>query len=415
MYDKIVVLIIFILCYSLAILRKFKLAYISLVSAGLLLILGSISPLEAFSSIKWDVLGIYWGFMMISMVFAESQMPKLIAFKIIKHVKKEKYVIFWLCAIAAFLSAFMENVGVVLMLAPVAIEAARKLKSKIFNYLIAIAISSNIVTTITMVADPPSILLAIETGMKFFDFYWFQGKISLGTITFLGVVVALGSLLIIFKKLNNKIDYEENEKINVDYIPTILFILGVFALAFLPDQGIRPGIVGLTGGGIALGLYLKNAKKMMKDFDWNSFFFIVGIFIVIGSLKSTGLLDSFANFIGTIGIKNVPLMIVIFVLISVLASSFIDNVPWTILMIPVCTQVAQMLNISAVPLLFGMLIGTGMGGNITPIGATANVFACGILEKEGYKIKIKEYLKISLPFTLTAVLVSTLVLILVWV
>jgi len=125
MYEEVIALIIFVLCYYLAITRKFKLAYISIISGTILLLLGIISPSEAVQSIRWDVLGIYWGFMMISMIFAESGLPKLISFKIIKHVKKEKYVIFWLCAITTFLSAFMENVGVVLMIAPVAIESAK--------------------------------------------------------------------------------------------------------------------------------------------------------------------------------------------------------------------------------------------------------------------------------------------------
>jgi len=414
MDEKLIALVIFITCYSLVISRKFKLSFISLTAAFLLFCFGIVSPRTAiFEAIKWDVLAIYWGFMMISMIFSKSKMPALIANKIIKRAKKEKYVILFLCAITALLSAFMENVGVVLMMAPVAIESARKLKSNLFPYIVAIAISSNIVTTLTMIADPPSIILALETGMKFFDFYWFQGKLSLGAITFFGAIAALLSLLYIFRKMKKNVETSE-EKIEVDYLPSIVFLAGILALAVAPYFELRSGIVGIGAGLTALAVGKKDRKGMLKDFDWNSFFFIVGIFIIISSLEITGLLDNFVNKIADLEMSNGSLMLAIIIWISVAVSSFMDNVPYTVLMIPICIKLAAITGANPFLFLFGMLIGTGIGGSITPVGATANVFACGILEKEGYKIKTKDYMKISLPFTIIAVLVCHLLLQILW-
>ena len=174
--SKMIVLVLFVACYGLALSRKVKIAYASLGAAALLLVSGILTPADAlFKAIKWDVLGIYWGFMMVSFVFMKSRMPELIANRMLARVSSEKYVIFALSAFTAFLSAFMENVGVVLMMAPVAITVSRMMKSDLFPYMIAIAISSNVVTTLTMVADPPSIILAMETGMKPLDFYYFLG------------------------------------------------------------------------------------------------------------------------------------------------------------------------------------------------------------------------------------------------
>ncbi len=414
MIEKIIVLAIFIACYSLAISRKVKLAYISLASAGLIVLLGIAAPQIAFFSlIKWDVLGIYWGFMMVSMIFMESRMPTLIADKVVNNVKKEKYALLALCAITALISSFMENVGTVLMMAPIAIEMARKLKSSLFPYLIAIAISSNVVTTITMIADPPALVMAISTGMKFFDFYWFQGRLGLGVITFFGVVAALLSLLYTFRKMNKPVKIAR-EKIKVDYVPSVVFVAGVIALAASSYAGVTPGVVGVIVGIVALLVGGRKAKKMMKEFDWNSFFFITGIFVVIGSLEITGLLSDFVNGIGGLGITNASVMLAIIIWLSVAASSFIDNVPFTVLMIPVCNQIAAVMGVNPFPLIFGMLIGTGIGGNITPVGATANVFACGMLEKRGYKIKLKDYMKISLPFSVIAVLVAHVLLQFLW-
>lgn len=414
MIEKIIVLAIFIACYALAMSRKVKLAYVSLASAGLVVLLGLVGPQTAFFSlIKWDVLGIYWGFMMVSMIFMESKMPALIANTVINKVKKEKYAILALCVITASISAFMENVGTVLMMAPIAIEMSKKLKTSLFPYMVALAISANVVTTLTMVADPPALIMAISTGMKFLDFYWFQNRLSLGVVTFFGVVAALLSLLYIFRKMNKPVKIS-HEKIKVDYIPSVIFVAGVLALVIGPYFGISPGVVGIVVGAVALLAGRKRAKKMMMDFDWNSFLFITGIFVVIGSLEITGLLSDFVNGIGGLGITNASVMLAIIIWVSVVGSSFIDNVPYTILMIPVCNQLGALMGVSPFPFLFGMLIGTGIGGNITPIGATANVFACGMLEKRGYKIKLKEYMKISLPFTVVAVLVAHVLLQLLW-
>ncbi|MCJ7816896.1 MAG: hypothetical protein MUP55_03485, partial [Candidatus Aenigmarchaeota archaeon] len=345
MIEKIIALTIFIACYYLAISRRIKLAYASLGAAGLLILFGIVSPQAAvFSAIKWDVLGIYWGFMMVSMIFTESGIPSLIASKIVRHAKKEKFAIVYICAITAFLSSFMENVGTVLMVAPIAIELSKKLKSSLFPYLVSIAISANIVTTVTMISDPPALILAIQTGMKFFDFYWFQNRLSLGVITLFGVAAALASLLVIFRHMNKAVSIKE-EKIKVDYIPLAVFIAGVLALAFGPYFGLSPGPVGLAAGFASLIVARKKAKSMIKDFDWNSFLFITGIFVVIGSLEITGLLTDFVNGVGGLGITSPAIILAIVIWVSVAASSFMDNVPYTVLMIPECNQLASLMNI----------------------------------------------------------------------
>ncbi|MEW5934197.1 MAG: SLC13 family permease [Bacillota bacterium] len=412
---KIVTLIIFVACYSLAISRKVKIAYASVGAAVLLMVLGIVSPrVAATEAIKWDVLGIYWGFMMVSFVFLESRVPALLAQKIIQVAPTEKWVLLSLCALTAFLSAFMENVGVVLMMAPIALELSRRLGTPLFPYIVSIAISSNVVTTVTMVADPPPIILAMETGLVFKDFYWFQGKPGLGLITIVGVLAALLTLAIQFRGWNRKVDMPP-ERIPVTYGASILFVVGVLGLAFGPEFGIRPGIVGMIAGLVALYLGRNKLREMIIEFDWNSFFFIVGVFVVISSLEITGLLADFATAIHSlVGGVGPALCLAVIIWVSVAASSFMDNVPYTVLMIPVCEHLASLMGVSPWPFLFGMLIGTGIGGNITPVGAAANVFACGYLEKHGHKVELKQYLKLGIPFSVTAVAVAHLLLQLIW-
>ncbi len=412
--EKIVVLAVFVLCYALALSRKVKIAYASLGAAAVLIVSGILPPADAlFKAVKWDVLGIYWGFMMVSFVFMQSHMPDLIANRILARVKTEKYIIFYLCILTAFLSAFMENVGVVLMMAPVAISVSRKMESDLFNYLIPIAISSNVVTTLTMVADPPSIILAMETGMKPLDFYWFHGKLGLGTITLFGVFVAMAVMLFQLRGMKKPVSVAR-EAIATTKGASILFVLGVASLAIGPEFGVRPGIVGFTVGVIALVMGRNYLKEMLVEFDWNSFFFIMGVFMVIYTLNASGLLKDFADLVVHVGIDNPAAMLAFLVWISVALSSFMDNVPYTILMIPVCQNLAAVFGIEAWSLLYGMLVGTGIGGNITPVGATANVFACGILEKQGGKVELVRYLKFSIPFSVAAVLGCHILIHIIW-
>jgi Na+/H+ antiporter NhaD/arsenite permease-like protein len=412
--EKILVLVVFVACYALALSRKVKIAYASLGASAVLLLLGLLKPADAvFEAIKWDVLGIYWGFMMVSHVFMKSRMPELIANRILARVRVEKHALFAICLLTAFLSAFMENVGVVLMMAPVAIAICNRVGSNMLYYLVSIAISSNVVTTLTMVADPPPIILAMETGMKPLDFYYFQGRIGLGTITFFGVVVALLTLLVQLRHLDKKIAYER-EAIHATKGASVLFALGVGALAVGPEFGVRPGVVGLVAGMISLYMGRSDLRGMLVEFDWNSFLFIIGVFMVIYALNDSGLLKDFARLVVSTGFSAPAPMLALLTWVSVGLSSFMDNVPYSILMIPVCQSLADTLGVAAWPFLYGMLIGTGIGGNISPVGATANVFACGILEKQGQKIHLGSYLKLSLPFSVAAVATAHILLQLLW-
>lgn len=415
---KLITLIIFATCYGAAVMRKIKLAYIGVISAFLLMALllptNVMTPQQVVNSIRWDVLGVYWGFMMLSITFAISGVPEHLARHILHRTKNEGKALLAICAMTAFLSSFLENVGVFLIMAPIAIEVAKRAKSSLFMYLVPIAISSNIVTTVMMIADPPALILASESGMGFLDFYWFQGKIGLGVISIIAALVGLATLYFVnFRRMKKKIQVTD-ERIKTNYLPTGLFIGGITALALNSYIGVGPGVIGLIVGAIALVIGWRNLREMLIDFDWNSFFFIFGIFIVIGAVGAVGILGDFANAIGVLSFNNPVITLIVVTWLSVALSAFIDNVPYTVLMIPVCTSLASSMGMSPFPFLYGMIIGTGIGGNITPVGATANVFACGMLEKRGYRIKFKEYMKISVPMTIASVLVAYLLLQLIW-
>ncbi|MBI3325672.1 MAG: hypothetical protein HYZ81_03075 [Nitrospinae bacterium] len=410
--EKWLTLLIFGGCFALILYRNIKIAYVSLGAAALLIALGITSPSAAFlQRVDWNVLAIYWGYGMLAIVFRESKIPAFVASYVLARVKREKYALLFLCALAAFLSAFMANPVIVIMLAPLAIEMAERLQASLFLYLIGLAISSNVVTTVSMVADPPALILAMATGMTFLDFYWFQGKVGLGTLSIVGVAAALLTLLVQFRHLTNTVDLQE-ERVQVSYGPLLIFVLSVLALAFIPMR--HPGIVGFLVGVASLSIGRRMVGAMTREFDWETIWFLIGIFIVIGAVEGVGLLKDFADWLGGTGLRSPTVYLLILIWMSVGLSAFIDNVPYTVLMIPVCEYVAQSLGISPWPLYFGMLVGTGIGGNLTPVGATANVLACGMLEQRGYSIKLGQYMKLSVPFSVAAVLAAHILLQWIW-
>lgn len=413
---KWVTLGIFVVCYGLILWRRIKISYVALASAALLVAIGAL-PLRvaALEAVNWNVLGIYWGFLMVSLVFAESGAPAALANFLVRRSKTEGRALLALCVLAAVLSAFMENVGVTLMLAPIGFAMARAAGSSPATYLISIACSSNLVTTVTMIADPPALILADATGMQFFDFYWFQGRLGLGAISALAVAAGFVALYFTALRRMKKPVHVEHEKVEVSVLPAVLFAAGVVALGVSPYIGVPIGAIGVAVGLIALVLERKRLRHVISEFDWHSLLYIFAIFVVVGAVNHVGLLEDGAAWLVGIGVDRAWLALLFLTAISVALSSFVDNVPFTMLMIPVCTYMASAIGMATpFPLLFGVLVGTGLGGNLTPVGATANVFACGALEKQGCKVDLWTFMKIGALMSLTAVAVAHLLLQLLW-
>jgi Na+/H+ antiporter NhaD/arsenite permease-like protein len=407
------VLGVFAATFVLVLARALPVPLVALGAAALLVAAGAVSPREAAGRfISWDAIGLYFGFGVLAVALRESHWPRLAANLALRRLRRERHVLLFLYALAAALSAVLPNPVVVLLLAPLAFDLAERLAVPPFRALVGIAAASNAVTTVSMVADLPTIILASETGMRFIDFYWFKARPGLGTIS----VAAIAAAFAVFAFQLRRLDREatlRRDAVRVRVGPLVVFGLGVAGL-LVPALARSPGLVGLAVGGLSLALLSDRIPQTLRETDWGSMLFLAGIFVVTGAVEKFGFLRDAAAFVVRLGLTNTVLLVSLVTWISVLLSSFIDNVPYTVLMIPVCRTLARDLGIDAEPLLYGMLVGTGIGGNLTPVGATANVLACGMLEKRGVPVRLGSYLAVTAPFTLAAVLAAELLVLLFW-
>lgn len=414
-------LLIFLTAYILFVFLPKKRTHIALIGALLLVLLGIISPKEAFFAINWNVMGIFVGTLVVADIFMESRVPAYIAELIVDKAKNTAWAILLICALSGFISAFVENVATVLIVAPIALALAKKLKLNPVNMMIAIAISSNLQGTATLIGDPPSMLLGGFAKMTFWDFFFYKGRPSIFFAVELGAITSFFVLYFIFRNLKQKTTFIPVEKVR-SWVPTILLVglVVLLALSSFFDTGFSyaAGIICMVFAIIVL-LWEKFANKgsivkEIKSLDWETTFFLVGIFILVGSISSTGWIEVISGFLsGQIG-ENIFLGYTVVVFISVLLSAFIDNVPFLAAMLPVAVSMSNKLGIDPSLFLFGLLIGASLGGNITPIGASANIVACGLLKKEGYEVKFTHFVKIGLPFTLVAVSAAYLFVWFVW-
>jgi len=412
---------IFLTAYLLFIFLPKKRTFVAVFSSLLLILTRIISFKEAFLSINWNVMGIFVGTLIVADIFMESRVPAYVAEIIVDRARNTAWAILSICVLTGFISAFVENVATVLIVAPIALSLAKKLKINPMNMMIAIAVSSNLQGTATLIGDPPSMLLAGFAKMNFTDFFFYKGRPSIFFAVELGAVASFFVLYFIFRKHKEKIKLVAIEKVK-SWIPTIILVLLVLVLALSSffDTGFSymAGTICIIFGIISV-LWEKLVNKGsilegIKSLDWETTFFLAGIFILVGSITLTGGIEVISNSLAGLVGKNIFLGYTLIIFISVFLSAFIDNVPFLAAMLPVAISLSDKLQINPSLFLFGLLIGTSLGGNITPIGASVNIVACGLLKKEGYEVKFKDFVKIGLPFTLVAVTAAYLFVWLVW-
>ena len=369
-----IALILFILMYVVMIVKQEWRLYAIWAVALLFVGLGILqrNPLYLLSVINWNVIMMIGGTMVIVYYFIESKMPNRLAEIILDKCSNVMWVII-------LMSLF--------------------------------AVSSNLQGAATLVGDTTSIMLGGYAKMNFMEFFFMKGKPGMFFSVELGAMATVPIMMLLFRKFRQPV--EATEKTEVEgYFPSFALIGVVVALivaSFIPNTpGIINGLICCVIAVIcmAVDFHVKkmpeNLKKSLLSVDRETLMILMGLFLVIQGITDVGLIDLAAEGIVKLGGNNLFLLYSIIVWGSVIFSAFIDNIPYVATMLPIITGICQLLQIEPYLLYFGLLTGATLGGNITPIGASANITAVGMLKQEGYKVGFGEFMKIGIPFTLAA-------------
>ena len=437
-----VCLIIFAITYIMIFSMEKIRPYVACGSALIFVILGSVgvfdsfsySPIDALGEIDWNVLMMIAGIMGTVGLFIDSGMPKRLSEIIVEKVPDVKWMVVIMSLFAGIVSAFVDNVATVLMIAPVALAICKKLEISPVPVIICISISSNLQGAATLVGDTTSILLAKAAELDFMDFFFLNGTPGMFFVTEIGAILSTVIIYFMFRKQKDPVNIEGRTEVE-DKVPTWLLgltVLTLIAASFIPyKDAAAPGQFykpDISNGLICLTYFLigiirktvkeksaKDSLRCFKELDFYTLFLLAGLFIVIGAIKEAGIIDLLANGIfklcggSSLSKGSMLLAYTIIVWMSVLISAFIDNIPYVATMLPVVAVLTDnFMQSDAYPfsryvLYFGLLVGATLGGNLTPVGASANITGIGILRKEGFEVENKTFMKYSVPFTLTAV------------
>jgi len=387
--------------------------------------------------INFNVLMVFSGILLIAEVLIEAGIPANMAGHIVARSGNYGRAALYLCVMSGIISIFVENVATVMIVAPIALEVAKRLRTNPVTLLIGIAIASNLQGTATLVGDPPSMIMAAAENMDFNDFFFMHGKPGIFFAVEVGALFSFFVLAWFLREDSRKIPAIEIPAVGSWFPGWVLagVILGLALLSFFyPGIGVQAGVLCLAGGVTAVSWHALYGRRRMeavpdgdrefrksgailREFDWDTLALLAGIFFMVGALETMGIMDEVGRFLAGISGNDPFAAFVIVVVSSLLFSAFVDNVPYVTAMIPVTHAMAGSLGIAPgdhLFLTFGLLVGACLGGNISPVGAAANIVSVSLLRKNGFRVSFRRFVKIGLPFTLAATVSGATFIWLVW-
>ena len=371
---------------------------------------------ESSSGINWATIIFIAGMMVMVEGMAKAGFFRWLCMTIANAVHYKVVPIFITFMImSSVLAMFIDSITVILFLAAVTVELAQLLKFDPVPMILSEVFCANLGGSATMCGDPPNIIIGTSLGYSFADFICntgFMAGISL-------IVVIIYFYFCFHKELREstsgaaKITNYPNPKDAItnkkDFaLSCIIFACAVVLLVTHAQTGLTVAFIGLFIAIITLIAAGKDAMKLMKGVDYKTLLFFIGLFVVVGGLEQTGVLEVIAQFIGNISGGNIKLMVAIIIWISAVASAFVDNIPFAATMIPIIKSLSMTSGADLSVLAWALSMGTDIGGSATPIGASANVVGTSVAAKEGYPVTWKRYCTSAVPATIIVLVISTL-------
>ncbi|MFA6023782.1 MAG: ArsB/NhaD family transporter [Candidatus Gracilibacteria bacterium] len=410
-----IAVLVFVTTYVLIISEKVHRTVLALAGAILMILLGVVNQEEALHGVDFNTLGLLIGMMVIVGIAKDCGMFQFVAIWASKVGRGKPLPIFILLGlITAVFSAFLDNVTTVLLMVPVTFVVANNLKINPMPYLISTILLSNIGGTATLIGDPPNILIGSAAKIPFNDFL-----IHLGPVVVIVAVVTIGLLVLWYRK--SLVATKEAQASIMQFVPKEaltdrpLLIKSLFVLALVLLGFFTHSITHLEGATIALGgaallllLTMNDPEHHLRDVEWTTIFFFIGLFVLVSGLESVGAIEYLAGLlIEVTGGEPVPLTLSV-LWGSAVFSAAIDNIPFVATMIPLIQNIGEISTVDTGPLWWALALGADIGGNATIVGASANVVVSGMAGKHGHRIGFVPYMKVAMPMTFVALVICTI-------
>ena len=416
----ILAIIVFSIVYLLIATERINRVVAALAGAGVILAAGVVGSDDAFFSketgIDWNVIFLLFGMMVIVGVLRQTGVFEYVAIWATKKAQGRPFrVMTLLCLITAVASAGLDNVTTVLLIAPVTLLVCEKIGVRPVPFLIAEALASNIGGTATLVGDPPNLIVASRSGLGFNDFL-----INMGPIVIIMLIAFVALSRFLFRKdftadpqqVAQVMELDEREAIqDPALLIRSLIVLALVLAAFTLHSVIHlePSVVALLGAGLLVGISGLRPQSYLVDIEWETLLFFAGLFILVGSLVKTGVIDHLATALVSATGDSVPVAMMLILWGSAALSAIVDNIPFVATMAPVVDQLVSGSGPFAGEngLWWALVLGADLGGNATAIGASANVVVAGIAKKSGHPISFWEFTRYGSVVAVVTLLIAT--------
>jgi Na+/H+ antiporter NhaD/arsenite permease-like protein len=404
---------IFLVAYTLIATERVHRVVAALSGAALMLLLQILDANEAFhepaTGIDWEVIFLLLGMMLIVAVLRQTGLFEYLAIWSAKRARGRPFrIMVILCVVTAVASALLDNVTTILLVAPVTLLIAERLGLSPVPYLIAEVLASNIGGTATLVGDPPNIIIGSRAELSYMDFL-----VSLGPIALVILVVFLGLARLLFRRdlvarperVAEVMSLDEREAItDVGLLVRSVLVLVVVTVVFVLQAVLHydPSVVALMGGGLLIAVSGRQVGELVRDVEWGTLLFFVGLFLMVGGLVEVGVLDGVAEWAGEVTDGRPLVATMLILIVSAVLSGFVDNIPYVAAMAPVVAVLSADLAGGEV-LWWALALGAGLGGNATLVGASANVVVAGIAGRSGHPIRFGEFLKYGMLVTAVSI------------
>jgi Na+/H+ antiporter NhaD/arsenite permease-like protein len=369
---------------------------------------------EAFAAIDYNTIGLLVAMMIIVMIMRRTGIFEYLGIRMVKASKADPFrLLIMLNITTGVLSAFLDNVTTILLILPIALSVTKELGVEPVPYIISAVFASNVGGTATLIGDPPNIMIGSQTGLNFVDFLVNDAVIAFPILfltSFLFAFIYRKSLVADEATKAKVMELDANECIKDQVLlrkGAIVFALVIIGFLLHGALHFESSTIALTGAVVLLFVSGANSEEILMEVEWKTIFFFSGLFILVGGIVETGVIAMLAKAVVDLTGGDLFLTAMAILWVSAIASAFVDNIPFVATMIPLILQMGQMTGMDIFPLWWALSLGACLGGNGTAIGASANVVAIGMAEREGFRITFGHYMKIAFPVMIITVIIST--------